>query len=89
MVAEHAVFVGPIKGEVTLKGGKVVDVSPDVVLVDSIEEAQAVAEAVSERYVAEGHPQHMYTGVPFKHDKAGSKKNFAAHRKVLNGEEPE
>lgn len=79
-MAEHAVFVGPIKGEVTIKGGKVIDVSPDVVLVDSVEEAQQVADAVGERYANEGHPQHMYTGVPFKHDKAQSKKNYTAHR---------
>jgi hypothetical protein len=83
MTDQHAVVVGPIKGEVTLKDGTSIDVSPDVVMVDSLDKAQQVADLVADRYANEGHPQHMYTGVPFKHDKAQSKKNYAAHRTPL------
>jgi hypothetical protein len=89
MSADHAVLVGPIKGEVTLSDGTVYDVSPDVVMCESREHAQEVADLVGDRYAAEGHPAHMYTGVEFKHDKAQSHRNYKAHEHfTLHGEHP-
>ncbi len=54
----HVVLVGPIRGDVTLADGTVVDVRPDPVYVDSAEKAAEVAHLVAQRYVAEGHPSH-------------------------------
>jgi hypothetical protein len=82
----HAVFVGPIKGDVTLADGTVYDVSPDIVWVRDLDHAQEVAHLVGKRYESEGHPAHMYTGVPFKYDEKGSKENFKQHRARLRGE---
>lgn len=63
----HAVLTGPIKGTVTLADGTVVDVKPDVVYVDTPEQAAEVAHLVGERYAAEGHPAHDHDE-PFIHD---------------------
>lgn len=64
----HAVVTGPIRGTVTLADGTVVDVKPDVVFVDSPEQAAEVAQLVGDRYAAEGHPAHD-ADKPFKHTK--------------------
>lgn len=55
----HAVLTGPIKGAVTLADGREVDVTQNVVLVNSVEEAEEVAFLVGERYAAEGHPDDI------------------------------
>lgn len=52
----HVVITGPIQGSVELADGKVVDVSPDVVEVQSQEEADEVAHLIGQRYSEEGHP---------------------------------
>lgn len=51
-----AVITGPIQGTVTLPDGTEVDVTSDVVLVDSQDMADAVAAAVGESYAKNGHP---------------------------------
>lgn len=63
------VLVGPITGNVVLPDGSQVDVTPAVVHVGSQAEALAVADAVSQRYVEEGHPdqdhkQFVYDQAP-------------------------
>ncbi len=63
----HAVLTGPIKGTVTLADGTVIDVKPDLVLVDSPEQAAEVAHLVGQRYAAEGHPAHDF-GDPFLYE---------------------
>lgn len=63
----HAVFTGPIRGTVTLADGTVVDVRPDMVHLDSPEQAAEVAHLIGERYAAEGHPMHD-PDQPFTHD---------------------
>ena len=63
----HAVLVGPITGTVTLPDGTVIDVTPEVVYVDTVEAAEQVAHAVSQRYAVEGHPTDPnYTYTPPK-----------------------
>jgi hypothetical protein len=64
---QHAVLTGPIKGTVTLPDGRQIDVSDDVILLDTIEDAQAVADAIGARHAADGHPDHLGSGVPFEH----------------------
>jgi hypothetical protein len=54
----HIVFTGPIKGDVTLPDGRVVDVSAHYVEVDDDDTAAAVAHEIGKRYAAEGHPSH-------------------------------
>jgi hypothetical protein len=54
----HAVITGPIKGTVTLADGTVVDVRPDVVYVDTPEQAAEVAHQIGLRYAKDGHPAH-------------------------------
>jgi hypothetical protein len=62
----HAVLTGPIRGTVTLVDGTVVDVKPDVVYVDSSEQAGEVAHRIALRYEDEGHPAHDADN-PFVH----------------------
>lgn len=52
----HIVLTGPITGTITRPDGTVVDVSAEAVEVDTQEEADEIAQAVAERYAAEGHP---------------------------------
>jgi hypothetical protein len=52
----HAVLTGPIQGAVVLEDGTKVDVSPQIIYVDTEAEAAEVADLVARRYVAEGHP---------------------------------
>jgi predicted transcriptional regulator of viral defense system len=56
----HAVLTGPIKGTVTLADGTAVDVKPDVVYVDTPEQAAEVADLIGKRYEVEGHPAHDF-----------------------------
>jgi len=49
------VMTGPIKGYVTLPDGTVYDVNEEFIEVDPAH-AEAVAQAVGERYATEGHP---------------------------------
>lgn len=74
----HAVLVGPIRKDMTLSDGTVVDVRPDVVFVESLEHAHELAHLVGEHYAANGHPFHD-DGDPFVHDVELSKSNLAAH----------
>lgn len=52
----HLVMTGPISGTVTLPDGTVVDVTPDFIEVESVEQARLVSDAIGARHVAEGHP---------------------------------
>ena len=52
----HIVLTGPITGTITRPDGTVVDVTAEAVEVDTQEEADEIAQAVAERYAAEGHP---------------------------------
>lgn len=67
MSGQHAVLVGPIRTDLTLSDGTVVDVRPDVVYVDTPEQAAEVAFLVGEHYARRGHPGHD-DGDPFVHE---------------------
>lgn len=54
----HAVLVGPIKREFTLSDGTVVDTRPDVVYLDTPEQAAELADLVGQHYETNGHPDH-------------------------------
>lgn len=55
----HVVVVGPhIDGHVTTEDGTRYNVTPLVIEVQSPEHAQQVADAIGQRFEAEGHPQH-------------------------------
>lgn len=59
---KHVVIVGPhIRGYVTLADGTTVDVSPDVIEVDTIEIAKEIGHHVGVRLEEEGHPAHEPT----------------------------
>jgi FMN phosphatase YigB (HAD superfamily) len=66
----HAVLTGPIRGTVTLADGTVVDVRPDVVYVDSPEQAAEVAHLIGERHEVEGHPDFDTEDADFVHEPA-------------------
>lgn len=53
------VFTGPIKGEVTLPTGEVVNVAPQFVEARDDAEALAIAEAIGQRHQDEGHPSFL------------------------------
>jgi hypothetical protein len=55
---KHAVLTGPIRGTVVLADGTVVDVSPDIIEVDTIEQAKEISHHIGLRHEAEGHPGH-------------------------------
>lgn len=80
----HAVLTGAIKGTVTLADGTVVDVKPQVVYVDTHEQALEVAHLVGKRYAEEGHPSHNY-GDAFEYDEALSRKNLGLDKEQSNG----
>ena len=82
---QHAVMTGPIRGSVTLADGTVVDCRPDVVYVDTLEQAQELAGLIGDHYADRGHPLHD-DGDAFVHDRKQSEKSFAAHAKHLKGE---
>jgi hypothetical protein len=71
----HALLTGPIRGTVTLADGTVVDVRPDIVYLDTHEQAKEAAILIGERYAAEGHPHHD-PGDVFVHDSEGSRRNL-------------
>jgi hypothetical protein len=52
----HLVLTGPITGAVVLADGTKVDVTPQLVEVDSPEQAAEVADLIARHYVANGHP---------------------------------
>jgi hypothetical protein len=70
---KHVVIVGPhVRGYVTLADGTTVDVSPDVIEVDTIEIAKEIGHHVGIRLEEEGHPAHEPTEIdpnpePFVH----------------------
>lgn len=53
----HAILTGPITGAVVLDDGTRVDVSPQIVYVDTLEQALEVADLVGREYAANGHPE--------------------------------
>lgn len=64
----HAVFTGPIQGEVRLSDGTMVDVTPPVIYVDTEQQAAEVASLIGDRHENEGHPWHDAER-PFRHQK--------------------
>jgi hypothetical protein len=78
----HAVLTGPIRGTVTLEDGTVVDVRPEIVYVETHEQAKEVAHLIGERYAAEGHPL-LEPDAKFTHDKKQTAKNL---REVTDGD---
>lgn len=80
MSGQHAVIVGPIRTDLTLSDGTVVDVRPDVVYVDSPEQAAEVAFLVGEHYARRGHPM-LDDGDEFVHEPTPvTETHFAAKR---------
>lgn len=63
---KHAVIVGPIRKEFTLSDGTVVDTRPDVVMLDSPEQAAELAHLIGQHFETYGHPHHDYDE-PFKY----------------------
>lgn len=55
----HVVLTGPIRGTVETADGDVVDVTPEVIEVESAEKAAEVAALLGDRYAAEGHPDDV------------------------------
>lgn len=62
----HLVLTGPIKGTVATADGTVYDVNEYAVEVPD-HHAMEVAEEVGRRYMLEGHPEHLFSDVPFVH----------------------
>ena len=69
----HALFTGPIGGDVVLPDGTVVDVSPPVIYLPTRELVDAVADAIGRRHEVDGHPlfladptvdDHGFTYIP-------------------------
>ena len=75
MAQDHAVLTGPIRGTVTLDDGTEVDVRPEIIFVDSQEQAFEVSQKIGELYAAKGHPSHDI-GDEFIFDTEQSRKNF-------------
>ena len=53
----HLLVTGPVKGTVTLDDGRVIDVSPALIELDSFEDVLAVADKIGERHAERGHPE--------------------------------
>lgn len=53
----HIVLTGPITGNLVLGDGTKVDVSPQMVEVDSPEQAAELADLIGREYAANGHPE--------------------------------
>lgn len=69
-----AVLTGPITGNVTLRDGTVVDVSPPAIMVDD-GQADEIADLIGQRYEAEGHPD--LPDRAFHHDReSGGRPNW-------------
>lgn len=86
----HALITGPIQGRIP-HGDGFVDVTPDVILLDSQEEAEAVAEAIALEHAHRGtHPIQHECGVlddPQVRPEGVSESDIKAHRsahKALN-----
>lgn len=66
---EHILLTGPIRGDVTLASGKVIDVRPDAIVVEDHCEAAEVSHLIGQRYAEEGHAHHDPSD-PFVYDDA-------------------
>lgn len=80
----HALLTGPVTGIIHMEDGTPVNVTPDKIYFDSLEEAQAVAVKISEHYEANGHPDDIdiEDGIPiqreFVFDRELSNENLVA-----------
>jgi len=54
----HAVMTGPVKKEFSLSTGAVVDTRPDVVYVDTAEEAAELADLIGKYHADPSTPMH-------------------------------
>jgi hypothetical protein len=68
MTLPHVVLTGPIRTDITLDDGTVVDVRPDAVHCESQEQAIELAQKISEHYEEHGHPSHD-SGDEFVYDR--------------------
>lgn len=57
-MAVYAVATGPIRTDLTLSDGTVVDVRPDTVYLDTPGQAAEVAHLIGLRHAEKGHPLH-------------------------------
>ncbi len=71
---ETVFMPGPVRGEITLSDGTVVDVTPEAIVLPMEQHAEA-AQLVADRYETEGHPDHLY-GDAFVHDTDQSAANL-------------
>jgi hypothetical protein len=55
---DHLVVTGPLYGTVEVDG-ETIDITENVIAVDSHEKALAVSDAIGERHQAEGHPDFL------------------------------
>lgn len=76
---EHVLLTGPIRGTVTKADGTEVDVTPGVIAVDSVEEAEEISFLIGEHFVANGHPDDVEDGVQRPFDHQYDTKKFAKH----------
>jgi hypothetical protein len=72
----HAILTGPIRRTLTLADGTEVDVRPDVVYVDTPEQAAEVADLIGQHHADRGHPWHDADD-PFEYDAEQSAANLA------------
>lgn len=95
MAEQHALVTGPITGRIPTPNptinGDFVDVTPDHLLFDTVEEAIAVAEAIEvEHHVRGTHPIQLecaYLDDPAEHPNGVDSERVKAHRaahKALN-----
>lgn len=87
---QHVLLTGPIRGTVTKADGSEVDVTPAVIAVDSVEEAEEVSFLIGEHWVENGHPDDVEKDEddnvvqrPFEHEYDKSK--FGKHPHKFNG----
>lgn len=83
----HALVTGPIAGRIPHAGG-FVDVTPDVLYVESEEEARAVADSIEAEHAVRGtHPVQLECAVLSEHGAEFAPATIKAHQaahKALN-----
>lgn len=55
----HAVITGPIQSLITLEDGTVVNASPDVIYLETYEQALDAADKIGKHYETNGHPDDI------------------------------
>lgn len=64
---QHALITGPVTGILTLADGTQVNVTPTVIEVTSLEQAEEISFIIGEHFVEHGHPDDIDT-VPIENE---------------------